>query len=130
MLLLSLVELPRSCDGPHHAPVVLLARQGYLAPLRSPDVRGRTCPWKIQASPGQRVNISVLELTRTSTAETNCPASVTVVEGSARKTINLCSEPNTLLYSSRGSSVTIETSSAAVYEGPIHMVFKYQGNLA
>ncbi len=126
----------RQCQGHHH--IKLKGPSGFIATVETEehDYGSINCPWKIDVSTGQRINITLYNFARYSDPEGStrpdvCYEIAEIRENSERKRVTLCDTVGreTSVYISKSSSLMIQFVSGPTLRSLGAFLVKYQGKL-
>ena len=122
------------CEDNHH--IRLTAPSGFIATVETEehDYGSIDCPWKIDVSTGQRINITLYNFARYTDPEADshsdvCYEIAEIVEGSERRRVTLCDSMGreTSIYVSKTNSLTLQLVSGPTLKSLGSFLFKYEG---
>jgi hypothetical protein len=133
------VLFARPCIGGEQS-IVLTDPHGFLAPYADRNYMtegSELCTWELQAKPGQRINVTLLNLF-TSASEQGlypraaCPLRITVSEGSAKHIYELCDlNAPSRLFTSKGHVIYVKVPySVGKADVVIQKLLRYDGGLS
>ncbi len=126
----------RKCKDNHH--IKLKAPSGFIATVETEehDYGSINCPWKIQVSAGQKINITLYNFARYTDPQANSHADVCyeiaeILEGSERRRVTLCDSVGreSSIYISKTNSLTLQFVSGPTLKSLGKYIFKYQGKI-
>ena len=125
----------RQCQGHHH--IQLQGPSGFIATVETEehDYGSINCPWKIDVSAGQRINVTLYNFARYSDPQVSskpdvCYEIAEIRENSSRKRVTLCDAlgRETSLYISKTSSLVIQFVSGPTLRSLGAFLLEYKGS--